>query len=93
MNQLKVGQAEAITTLLERGWSQRRIARELGIHRGTVGRYVRLVRAGPNPAISTPGSAGAEPSNPAIPTPGSAGRRSLCEPRDSGDSYRYVLLA
>ena len=80
MNQLKVGQAEAITTLLERGWSQRRIARELGIHRGTVGRYVRLVRAGPNPAISTPGSAGAEPSKPAIPTPGSAGRRSLCEP-------------
>jgi len=28
--------------LLERGWSQRRIARELGISRHTVGRYLGL---------------------------------------------------
>ena len=79
-NLLKVGQTEAVTTLLRSGWSRRRIARELGINRETVAKYARLAGAGPNPAISTPGSAGSEPPKPAISTPGSAGRRSLCEP-------------
>jgi hypothetical protein len=37
--------------LAERGWSQRRIASELGINRETVGRYLRLGKA----AISTTG--------------------------------------
>ena len=64
-NLLEVGQTEAVTTLLRSGWSQRRIARELGINRETVAKYARLAGVGPNPAISTPGS---------------AGRRSLCEP-------------
>jgi transposase len=94
-NLLKVGQTEAIAALLGNGWSQRRIARELGIHRETVARYSRLVAGGAKPAISTPGSAGSEPAKPAISTAGSevgpepkpaistlgsAGRRSLCEP-------------
>lgn len=80
---------KAIQALAARGWSQRRIARELGIHRETVARYVRLAS---KPAISTAGSsskpaiptAGSGP-KPAIPTAGSAGRSSLCE------RYRKVI--
>ena len=51
-NQLKMAMIDAIITLLERGWSYRRIARELGIHRETVARYDRERSA--KPAISTP---------------------------------------
>jgi transposase len=40
-NQLSVAEVQSILTLHERGWSDRRIARELGVHRETVGRYVR----------------------------------------------------
>jgi hypothetical protein len=46
------------------GWSHRRIARELGINRETIGKHLRLVKS--KPAISTPGS--------------TAGRQSLCQP-------------
>ena len=35
-NQLKMAKINAILTLRERGWSCRRIARELGVHRETV---------------------------------------------------------
>ena len=94
MNLLKVNDQQAILALRAHGWSRRRIARELGIHRDTVGRYVRLAAAKPaistpgsgevadsKPAISTLGSDGAAEPKPAIPTPGSvAGRQSLCEP-------------
>ncbi|UCC31235.1 MAG: helix-turn-helix domain-containing protein [Phycisphaerales bacterium] len=41
-NQLGVAEQQAIITLVKHGWSRRRIARELGIHRETVSRYVRL---------------------------------------------------
>ena len=41
-NYLKMAKASAILTLKEHGWSQRRIARELGIHPDTVGKYVHL---------------------------------------------------
>ncbi len=39
-NQLKMAMINTIRILQERGWSKRRIARELGIDRETVGRYV-----------------------------------------------------
>ena len=55
-NRLKVGVVHSIYVLLERGWSQRRIAAALGIDRGTVARYVRLAREGPKPAKAPPGS-------------------------------------
>ncbi len=45
-NRLKVGVVHSIYVLLERGWSQRRIAAALGIDRRTVARYVRLAREG-----------------------------------------------
>lgn len=88
-NVLKMARVHAIIGLLEAGWSYRRIARELGVDRGTVARYDRLRherKANPaipppgsnptdeaNPAIPTPGSAAVEPANPAIPAPGLEG--------------------
>jgi hypothetical protein len=42
MNQLNVSTQQSITALLERGWSQRRIARELRLDRSTVARYAVL---------------------------------------------------
>ena len=38
-NQIKEAKVLSIKTLHERGWSQRRIARELGVNRETVARY------------------------------------------------------
>jgi len=52
-NVLKVSHQVAIQSLYEEGWSQRRIARELGVHRKTVWRYVR---GGAKCTISTAGS-------------------------------------
>ena len=40
-NQLKMDKVQAIFTLHEVGWSNRRIARELGIHRTTVAGYLQ----------------------------------------------------
>lgn len=42
-NHIKMADAIAIQALASRGWSHRRIARELGVHRETVARYVRRV--------------------------------------------------
>lgn len=70
-NQLRVAEIQSILTLYERGWSCRRIARELGIHRETVGKYVRQVRVlegvdGSKPAKALTGSAGGDdPAKPA----------------------------
>ena len=94
MNHLCVSTCEAIKALALKGWSGRRIARELAVNRETVARYL-----GPSkPAIPPPGSAPPPESNPAIPPLGSedtgtgsapkpaiptagsrSGRRSLCE--------------
>ena len=67
MNQLKMDLQQTIGTLSRSGWSQRRIARELGIDRETVARYRRLARevGEPKPAIAPPGSeATTAPSDP-----------------------------
>ncbi len=55
-NRLKMATVHSIQELRQRGWSQRRIARTLGIHRDTVARYVRL-------AGSDAESSPTEPSN------------------------------
>lgn len=52
MNVLKVSLQQSILVLQARGWSRRRIARELGIHRKTVTSYFGAAKA----AISTTGS-------------------------------------
>ena len=90
-NVLKVSLQTTIYSLAQRGWSQRRIAKELGINRETVGRYLRLPKPTisttgfedgetPKPAISITGNlAGKEESKPAISIAGTgAGRRSRC---------------
>ena len=56
-NRLKMAEIQAITALLEQGWSQRRIARELGLDRETVARYAhRWQEATAKPANLRPGS-------------------------------------
>lgn len=54
-NVLQVIHQEAIRSLFQQGWSQRRIARELGLHRGTVRGYVETLSK--CTTISTAGSA------------------------------------
>jgi len=92
-NVLKVSHQEAIHSLHEKGWSRRRIARELGINRRTVRRYTQ---AEPKcTTISTPGtcegsdskctsisSAGSESvaeAKPRVWTGGRLGRKSRCQ--------------
>jgi|SRR5882724_3017455 len=80
MNQLNVSLQHSITTLAALGWSHRRIARELGIHRETVGRHLRL--ADSKPAIPLTGSEAVLELKPSIALTGylAAGRQSLCMP-------------
>ena len=44
MNLLSVSLQQSILALAANGWSARRIARELNVHRETVGRWVRLAK-------------------------------------------------
>jgi transposase len=62
-NLLKTAMVNTILTLKKRGWSQRKIARELGIDRETVRKYFNLPQDGSNPATHAP--PGSEPSKPA----------------------------
>jgi transposase len=83
MNQLKMELQQTISTLSGRGWSQRRIARELDIDRETVARYRRMARQAEasKPAIPPAGSEPSSESKPAISPPGSSpGRPSHCQP-------------
>jgi transposase len=50
-NQLKMAAIDAILTLHAQGWSQRAIARRLGVHRETVSRHIRLASSISKPAI------------------------------------------
>ena len=73
-NLLKMAVSETIRTLHRRGWSQRRIADELGINRETVARHLRRADPPPKPANAPPGSEAAEAgSKPATAPPGSEG--------------------
>jgi transposase len=75
-NQLKMALIETIHTLRRRGWSQRRIARELGVNRETVARQLRVLAAA-KPANAPAGAvaAGAEPK----PANAPAGAVALCQ--------------
>ena len=69
MNQLKVSQQETIVMLWKRGWSARKIARELGHGRDVVRRYIRLS----NEATPSPGSAQSEAELPEASDPPAGG--------------------
>jgi DNA-binding XRE family transcriptional regulator len=61
-NRLKMAIVSSILTLRKRGWSQRKIARELGVSRTTVRRH--LAGNGPDPNCTTNPPPGSEvPSN------------------------------
>jgi transposase len=87
-----------ITTLKQNGWSIRRIARDLGIDRQTVRRYIRLEQSDPKPPTKAP-SGSDETSKPPtnaptgsetgsdIPVSRLPGVTSKCEP------YRKVIEA
>lgn len=55
-NVLKMAIVDAIQRLHALKWSARRIARELGIDRGTVARHLKASHSEPNAAIPPPGS-------------------------------------
>lgn len=83
-NHLKMATVNAILTLWQRGWSFRRIARELGIHRDTVSRHVRLAerassQSEPEAKQATPPT-GSDLPKQATPPTGSSGQPSQCEP-------------
>lgn len=60
-NLLNVALIESIQTLFAQGWTRRRIARELGIDRATVRKYVQCGSYGPKPANAPTGSEGPKP--------------------------------
>ena len=55
-NLLKMAIIDTIFTLKQRGWSQRRIARELGINRETVARQLHIAQEAAKPANAPIGS-------------------------------------
>jgi hypothetical protein len=70
-NELKMGQIEAILSLHQRGWSNRRIAKELGVHRETVARCIGCHQLPSKPARAPIGSeAACSESKPATPEGG-----------------------
>jgi transposase len=59
-NRLKMALVESILALHQRGWSRRRIARELGVDRATVRRHVAAARIPSNAANAPIGSDASE---------------------------------
>ena len=93
-NQLSMAIQETILSLHKQGWSKRRIARELGLHRDTVRRCVKAAAAQIRPEVTTGFSAafdskqatsdkvttGSNELSAAATTRAVPGGRSLCEP-------------
>lgn len=83
-NQLQMGLVHAILSLHRLDWPDRRIARELGVHRETVARHIRLAEGSSKPATEAPlgslvpeGVLGAGESLPPVPPDGPSGRPPL----------------
>lgn len=69
-NKLKMAILQSIQALYAQGWSQRRIAQQLGVDRGTVGKYLRQRLEGPKPAILPAGWSDSKPAIlPTVPAP------------------------
>jgi len=63
-NQLKMAKIHSILTLHQQGWSNRRIARTLGIHRHTVGRYIVQACGDSKSTTNPPAGSAAKSTNP-----------------------------
>jgi len=91
-NQLGMAKTHSILTLHQQGWSHRRIAQTLGIHRHTVGRYIFQARADSKSTTNLPaGSAAKSTTNP----PAGSGQQhsaSLSGPTSACEPYREVIL-
>jgi hypothetical protein len=88
-NVLKVSLQTTIYSLADRGWSQRRIASELGINRETVRRYLRLAK----PAISIAGSEDEADRKPAISITGEQAEATQSKPAISFAHPRWLISA
>ena len=94
MNQLNVSLQHSIITLAAKGWSARKIARELGVHRETVGRYLQPVVPESKPAIAPTGSEAAPAAKPAnVPAGSKPGRTSQCAPLSATPSSMVMPFA
>ena len=71
-NRLKMADIQAIQQLHSAGFSQREIARRLGIDRGSVANVLQSLRGGPKPANAPTGSEGSKPATLGV-LPGSSG--------------------
>lgn len=78
-NILKESMKNNIIKLGEFGWTQRRISRELGVHRNTVKKYLP---PDPKCTIPTTGDSEGDESKCTISTAGKTGRKSICEKYD-----------
>jgi transposase len=100
-NRLKMAMIDSIVALHQRGWSNRRIARELGVDRDAVSRHIRQAQANAKAAKVITGSAGEVPDSkaakvitgsnagtaPGQTTDESTQSRSQCQP------WRAVIVA
>jgi len=81
MNLLKVHLQQSIVALFDKGWSRRKIARELALDRATVRKY--LESAGSKPATPQTGSTANSEAKPPTPQTGSStpcSPASVCDP-------------
>ena len=82
-NELKMAIVESILQLRALRWSARRIARQLGLDRGTVRKYLRQGGTAEKPAIPPAGSNGSKPAT-HPPAPGGSSPESGCADRAAG---------
>ena len=76
-NELTMAIIESILQLRSLNWSARRIARELGLDRGTVRKHLKRLAASSKPAISPLGSEGPKPAT-FPPSPGTSSAENDC---------------
>jgi hypothetical protein len=72
-----MAEVQAILALARNGWSARHIARQLGVHRETVGRHLRLSSLEDSKPASAPIGSGDAPSGSASASTGSVSTTAL----------------
>jgi transposase len=103
-DELQMADTQAIIALHQRGWSHRRIARTLGMHRETVARHVALAAGcgskpatNPPPGSGGPGSADSAAGTPfgdeAPSLPEGAARKADSGPVSDCEPFREEILA